>query len=175
VLGTLLLVVAVYFVVPVREDPVGGMAFRAAATSLLLAALAAVVVVEVRQALVNEDGPVDRLIAAIALVWVVFALAFYVLNLHRPDELTGLETRVDALYFAASTMLTVGYGDVHASGQLARGLVLVQMVFDVAFVATAGAVLSARMRSRAERRAVDRGDVRGRRPRRPRTRQARPQ
>jgi hypothetical protein len=175
VLGTLLLVVTLYFVVPVRRDPVGGMAFRAAATGLLLVVVAAVVVVAIRHAMVDDDGPVDRLVTAIAIVWVVFALAFYMLHLNRPDELAGLETRVDALYFTASTMLTVGYGDVHATGQIARGMVLVQMVFDVAFVATAGAVLSARLRSRAERRAADRGDVGGRRPRRPRTRRARPQ
>ena len=164
VASTLVVVANLYFVVPVREDPAGGMVLRATASALLLAGLDAVVVVEVRNAVVDHDETVDGLIVALALVWAVFALAFYVLHLHRPGELAGLETRVDALYFTVSTMLTVGYGDVHATGQLARGLVLVQMVFDVAFVATAGAVLNARVRSRAERRAAERGPSRVRRP-----------
>jgi len=160
VVGTLLVVLTLYFVVPVREDPAGGMVLRASVTALLLAGLAAVVVVEVGHAVVDHEATVDGLITALALVWVVFALAFYVLHLQRPHEIVGLETRVDALYFVVSTMLTVGYGDIHATGQVARGLVLVQMVFDVAFVATSGAVLSARVRSRAERRAVERGRIR---------------
>lgn len=166
--GTLLLVATLYFIVPVQQDPVGGMVLRAGVTALLLVALAGVVIVRVRNAVVDTEGSVDGLITAIALVWVAFALGFYILHLHRPEELAGLETRVDALYFTASTMLTVGYGDVHATGQIARGMVLVQMMFDVAFVATAGAVLSARVRSRAARRAADRGDARARLPRRPR-------
>jgi len=174
VLGTLLLIGTLYFVVPVRQDPAGGMVLRASLTVLLLAGLAAVVVLQVRHAMVDAEGTIDGLITALALVWIVFALGFYVLQLQRPDQLAGLETRLDALYFAASTMLTVGYGDVHATGQIARGMVLVQMVFDVAFVATGSAVISARVRSRAERRAADRGDVRGSRPRRPRARRVRP-
>jgi voltage-gated potassium channel len=166
VASTLVVVAILYFVVPVREDPAGGMVLRAAVTALLLAGLAAIVVIEVRHAIVDPEETVDGLVTALALVWVVFALAFYVLHLHRPSEIAGLETRVDALYFAVSTMLTVGYGDIHATGQVARGLVLVQMVFDVAFVATAGAVLNARFRSRAERVAVERASSRGRRQRR---------
>lgn len=175
VLGILLLVGTLYFVVPVRQDPAGGMILRAGATALLLAGLAAVVILQVRRAVLDAEATIDGLITALALVWAVFALGFYVLQLQRSDQLVGLETRVDALYFAASTMLTVGYGDVHATGQIARGMVLVQMMFDVAFVATAGAVINARVRSRAERRAAERGDVRGRRPRRPRARRVRPQ
>ena len=165
-LSTLVVIAILYFVVPVREDPAGGIVLRASVTALLLAGLAAFLVIEVRNAVVDPEETVAGLITALALVWVVFALAFYVLHLHRPTEITGLETRVDALYFAVSTMLTVGYGDIHATGQIARGMVLVQMVFDVAFVATAGAVLNARMRSRAERRAAERGSSGTRGPRR---------
>ena len=49
----------------------------------------------------------------------------------------------------------IGFGDVHAQGQLARGILCVQMVFDVAVLATAASVLArqigARVRSRSGR------------------------
>jgi voltage-gated potassium channel len=52
-----------------------------------------------------------------------------------------------------TTMTTVGTGDVHAAGQVARALVLVQMVFNVVFVATIATLLSTRVRLAAESRA----------------------
>ena len=42
----------------------------------------------------------------------------------------------DALYFTIVTMATVGYGDVHAEGQVARALVIGLIVFDVVIVAS---------------------------------------
>ena len=69
-----------------------------------------------------------------ALVWVLFSLAFYITSRQEPTEVAGLHTRLDALYFTASTILTIGFGDIHAAGQTARALVLLQMAFDVVFV-----------------------------------------
>jgi hypothetical protein len=78
----------------------------------------------------------------------VFALGYYVLALSTPGQVDGLETRTDALYFTLSTVATVGYGDVHAVGQLARGLVIVQIVFNAVFVAALVTALRSRVRSR---------------------------
>jgi hypothetical protein len=55
-----------------------------------------------------------------------------------------------------STVLTIGYGDVHAHGQLARGVVLVQMVFDVVVLAAGATTLTARVKRTAASRAADR-------------------
>ena len=74
----------------------------------------------------------------------------------RPSQIAGLHTRLDSLYFATTTLATVGTGDVHAAGQVARALVLVQMIFNVVFVATIAALLSARVKSAAELRAEER-------------------
>jgi voltage-gated potassium channel len=75
---------------------------------------------------------------ALMLVMLVMAasLAFYLLNLVDASQIEGLETRTDALYFTLSTMATVGFGDVHAEGQLARGMVVCLIVFNVVVVAT---------------------------------------
>jgi hypothetical protein len=65
-----------------------------------------------------------------------FSLAFFILNLVEPDQIADLSTKTDALYFTLSTMATVGYGDVHAEGQLARALVSGLIVFNVVVVAS---------------------------------------
>lgn len=72
----------------------------------------------------------------LVLLIMVFSLAFYLLDLLAPEQIDGLSTRTDALYFTLSTMATVGYGDVHAAGQLARGLVCALIGFNIVVVAS---------------------------------------
>ena len=59
----------------------------------------------------------------------------------RPGEFDGLLTRIDALYFVVTTLVTVGYGDIHPVGQLARALVSVQMVLKVGVLALVGGLV----------------------------------
>ena len=72
-----------------------------------------------------------------------------------PLEFVGLETKTDALYFALTTLATVGFGDVHAEGQIARVLLIAQMIFNVAVLTRAAQVLLA---SRAVPRLPDQGE-----------------
>jgi hypothetical protein len=152
-LGLVTLMTSLYFGFPVERDPWGGLALRTVAAALLLAALAMGVVVQLRRSVSDAERRVNGLVGAIVAVLLVFALAFFALSVHQPEEIGGIRTRVDALYFSASTMMTIGYGDVHAVGQTARALVLVQMVFDAIFVAAAAGLLSARVRRVASERA----------------------
>ena len=68
------------------------------------------------------------------------------------DQFAELETKTDALYFTLSTLATVGFGDVHAAGQLGRALVSVQVTFDLVFVAAVVTVLTTQLRARAAER-----------------------
>jgi voltage-gated potassium channel len=101
-----------------------------------------------RQVAADPDAGLQGLVMLLELVAVVFALGFYLLEVTTPGQVDGLQTRTDALYFTLSTITTIGFGDVHAVGQLARVMVIVQMVFDVVFVAAVVAVLSGRLRAR---------------------------
>jgi hypothetical protein len=76
------------------------------------------------------------LIFLLILLVIMFSLTFFLVNRVDPDQITGLETKTDALYFTLSTMATVGYGDVHAEGQFARGLASALIVFNVVVVAS---------------------------------------
>ena len=46
----------------------------------------------------------------------IFSFTYYLLAVNDPDQIVDLHTRLDAIYFSASTVATVGFGDIHASG-----------------------------------------------------------
>ena len=80
----------------------------------------------------------------VMLVVVGFSMSFFILAENAPDQMAGVETRTDALYFTLSTMTTVGFGDVHATGQFARVMVISLITFNVVVVATLLRGLTAR-------------------------------
>jgi voltage-gated potassium channel len=154
--SVLVLILALYFVVPVDTNPHAENAVRVVLSVLVLGGLAVGMVRQLRLHLDDASRKLDGLVVGIVLVVVVFAWVFYVLDKQSPGELAGMSTRLDSLYFAMTTMTTIGTGDVHAAGQTARALVLVQMVFNVLFVATAATLLTTRIRSAAEIRGQER-------------------
>ncbi|MFC7545906.1 potassium channel family protein [Plantactinospora sp. GCM10030261] len=135
-----LLIVGAYFVVPVEPDvSLTRTVLRAVITALLVFAVAVLTTRQVRRQV--RSGPeTDASLLSLAVTLVAglmtFALADYVLVVSDPSQFVGLRTRLDALYFALATVTTIGYGDVSAVGQLARGVVIVQMVFSVGVIAT---------------------------------------
>ena len=44
----------------------------------------------------------------------------YVVLADHPGQMEGIETKIDALYFTVTTLATVGFGDIHPVGQVAR-------------------------------------------------------
>ena len=154
--AVLLLIIAVYFVVPVELAPRREHVVRLTLGLLAFGALAFLMVRQLEGHLDDTSRRVDGLIVGIVLVVVVFAYAFYAMNRQDPGQFAGMRTRLDSLYFATTTLATVGTGDVHAAGQAARALVLVQMVFNVLFVATAATLLGSRMKEAAQSRAQER-------------------
>ncbi|MGB0100828.1 MAG: potassium channel family protein [Nocardioides sp.] len=148
------LAVVFYFTVPVQVDE--DLALRAAISGLIFLLLTAGVVWQVMAHIEHPDRQPDGLLLILVLAILAFALAFYRLAIDSPGQIVGLETRLDSLYFTMTTLLTVGYGDIHAEGQVARGLVLVQMVFNVAVIATAFSTLSTVVRSNTLRRVEQR-------------------
>ncbi|MBV9922782.1 MAG: two pore domain potassium channel family protein [Pseudonocardia sp.] len=78
----------------------------------------------------------DPVLAAVIGV-AVFAFADLVVATAAPGEFVDLNTKTDALYFALTTLATIGFGDVHAQGQVARALLIVKMLFNVLVITTA--------------------------------------
>jgi voltage-gated potassium channel len=143
-------VLVLYFVFPVDADraPVGVLA----GILLSVAALVTVVVIvasEARGAVSRMSG--WHLVLVLEVVLVVFSFVYYLLADKDPAQFVGLATRLDALYFATTTTATVGFGDVHADGQFARGVVTAHMIFNIIFIAAVVNLAKERM---TERRAA---------------------
>lgn len=153
--GTLSLVsvLAIYYAVPVGALPSGiGIVISVAALLggvTLLGWLTVRQVQRLARRTADEAVRLDSLVFLVVVVVPMFALGFFALNDADPDQFVSLDTKTDALYFALSTLATVGFGDVHAEGQLARGLVTLQIAFNLVIVATAASLLTAQIRARA--------------------------
>ena len=146
-----------YFVVPVSSgDAPLGLLLGTLLGAALLALVAKVVFTELRRE-ERRLKPIHLLIA-FELALVTFSLGYYLLAHAHPAEVTGLTTRLDALYFSMTTMATVGYGDVSASGQLARLLVTGQLAFNLVFIAALFGLLQDQVRHGAFRPKTDPAD-----------------
>lgn len=148
--ATLVAVVVLYFALPleVRPSPVR-LLVELALTLAAVAWVARVIVREARRQLGGAgDGLRGRHLALLVeLAVVLFALAYYLLAVHGTGQMAGIDTRLDALYFTVTTMGTVGYGDIHPVGQLARAVATVHVVFDVVVLALAARLLARVLRN----------------------------
>lgn len=142
---------ALYLVVPLpRENTVSEVV-------ILVLALGAVVAVAgwaVQRAWLKEKVAERlRLLALVLYVAViVFALAYVSIGTSNPAAFTESMDRVDALYFTATVLATVGFGDITAVSHGARLLVTFQMVFNILVVSTALGLIINAPRQSAERR-----------------------
>lgn len=91
-------------------------------------------------------------------VLALFSLTYLAIAEH-PGQIMGMSTPLDSLYFTMTTLMTIGFGDIAAQGQLARGTVLVQMFFSVLVLSASVRLLSSLTRSIA--REVGRGEAEG--------------
>jgi voltage-gated potassium channel len=140
----------VFYTVPVSTDESTGRVVASTLITLLgVAVLAWGIVEQVRRQLQSRSEDIHTLVMLLPLAAVLFALGFYVLAEHRPTQFDGLHTRTDALYFTISTLTTVGFGDITAHGQLARVLVIFQLVFNAVFIGAAVSTIVATIRNRA--------------------------
>ncbi len=140
----------IFYTVPVSADEsTGRVALSVSITLVGVAALAWGIFEQVRRQMRSRSEDIHTLVMLLPLAAVLFALGFYVLAEHSPAQFDGLQTRTDALYFTLSTVTTVGFGDITAHGQLARVLVMFQLIFNAIFVGAAASTIVATIRNRA--------------------------
>jgi len=75
----------------------------------------------------------------------LFAMAYYLIQRNDPTQFDGLVTRTDSLYFTVITLGTIGYGDVHAVGQFARVVTMIQVALDLVVIGAFVAIASSRV------------------------------
>jgi voltage-gated potassium channel len=114
-----------------------------------VAVLAVLILVTVLRLIrAGPDVRVRSLVALLCVAVLFFSWAEVVLA-KEPGQFDDLHTKTDSLYFAVSTLATVGFGDVHATGQLARAAVIIQILFNLLFLGLAITVLTGWLRHRA--------------------------
>ena len=134
-----------YFLVPYDADraPVGVVV----GVVVSVVAISAVTAAVLRLATAHDRLRAVHLVLALEAVVMAFSFVYYLLATSGSGQFAGLHTRVDALYFSLTTTTTVGFGDIHASGQLARTLVSAQLAFNLVFVAGLAALVRVRVAS----------------------------
>lgn len=130
-------VLVLYFAVPVSSDvPLPRLALSVLGALVGAGVVVTVVLRELGRHLRGEEEGLTfvRLLLLFEVVALAFAFSYYVLATNTVDQFAGIETRVDALYFMVITAATVGYGDAHATGQAARVVVTINVVFNIVFL-----------------------------------------
>ncbi|MBN0046983.1 two pore domain potassium channel family protein [Streptomyces actuosus] len=151
--------IAAYFLLPIdrlgpRHPLLSWILFGAA-----LALIAVLLLRQIRDVLLDRPDTRPGLVIPllICLSVLVFATTYLALA-KRPGEFYGLSTRVDSLYFTVVTLATVGYGDIHPQGQLARLVAVVQILYGFVFVTAGATALSRRVHNLLAQRIGDGGD-----------------
>ena len=80
----------------------------------------------------TEEGAVEALAGTIPLFLVLFAASYFLMVHANAASFSSHHlTRTDALYFTVTVFSTVGFGDITATSQSARALVMTQIVLDL--------------------------------------------
>ncbi|MBP7971979.1 MAG: ion channel [Candidatus Nanopelagicales bacterium] len=90
-------------------------------------------------------------LAIVITASIVFFSQTYYRIAQSPGQFEELTTRLDSMYFTVTTAMTVGFGDVHAAGQVARFYVLINMVFNALVIGTALKVVGFMTHSRVSK------------------------
>jgi hypothetical protein len=123
-----LVAVAAYFVLPFTNL----LSVRTASLLAVGTVVLAVLLVWQVRAITRSRYPVVQGIGAVILIvplfFVVFATAYYAMGQADPAGWSEPLTRLDALYFTVTVFATVGFGDIVATSQAGRAVVLTQML-----------------------------------------------
>ena len=127
--------------------------------ALGLVVFALVIVWQVR-AIVSSDVPRLRtlraVVIAVSTLLVVFAATYSVISNGRPDSFSEPLSRTDALYFTLTTFATVGFGDIAPRTDLARIVVMIQMITGLIAVGLLGKIVFAAMQKGLRRQQDER-------------------
>ncbi|WP_435877768.1 potassium channel family protein [Streptomyces kurssanovii] len=155
--GGVLMTVA-YFLLPLEELGPERPAVSWTLFTLALVSIALLLLFQVRDVLTERPGtrPGVAIPLLMCLSVLVFSGAYHTLA-KEPGEFTGLNTRLDALYFTVVTLATVGYGDIHPRGQSARLVTVLQILYTFVFLTAAATALSRWLHARLTYRAQEAG------------------
>lgn len=125
------------------------------AVTLLILAFAFIdmLIRDLRRNHMNPIGERTAVIGVMVIESVLLFAATYLAISEYDKQIVGLETPLDAVYFTMTTLMTIGFGDIAAEGQFARGVVLVQMIFTFVLLSSSVRLFTSLTRGIAEEHA----------------------
>ena len=155
--GSTIGLVAIYYLLPLDRAKVEG---ALAILGVGLLGLVGLVAYQVRS-IMKATYPALRAFGALAtsapLFLLLFAGTYFVTSGISVANYSEPMTRTDALYFTVTIFATVGFGDIVATSEGARVLVMGQMVVDVIIVGIGAKIIVDAVQYGRERQITDAG------------------
>lgn len=133
-------VFGIYFVVPFDRD-IGSIVVQLLLSIVAFLGVAVWEVVRILRSDLPQLRAAEAIGVLVPLFIVLFSAIYLVMSTDGTGQFTETLTHVDALYFTVTVLATVGFGDIAAVTQGARIVVTIQMMLDIAIVATLAKVI----------------------------------
>lgn len=148
-------VLALYGLVPVREETSTAVAAMAVAGLVVVAVVFARQLGRIGRSRRPVLAAIEALVLVVTLFVVLFAFLYVSLSAGNPDSFTQPVGKVAGIYFTVTILGTVGFGDIAAVADQARIAVTIQMVLDLVLIGVAVKVIGNSARRRVSRLASE--------------------
>src|SRR5262245_23546944 len=125
----------IYALLPVEAISTTDALVRLVATLVFVALVIALQVHAIRSANHPVLRAIEAAINTICVFIIVFSLCYLGLARSNPASFSEPLNHISAFYFTVTTLATVGFGDISAKSDIARLVVTVQMLLDLAIIA----------------------------------------
>lgn len=120
----------------------GNQSIFTAQTVLSMLFIAQMLIMILRHILIEKEITGDLIMGgacAFVLLGLVWAFAYYLLEIYQPNSFKGIEERSDDMwdffYYSFVTLTTLGYGDILAVSKQARGLTVLEAIIGQLYLA----------------------------------------
>ena len=129
--GTTVVLVTIYYLLPLDHASTGAVVVMLVGGLLLLIGLVAWQVRSILRSPFPGLRAIEALATSVPLFLLLFAGVYVAMADHSARSFGQHLTHTDALYFTVTVFSTVGFGDITAKSQVARVVVMVQMIADL--------------------------------------------
>ncbi|WP_433782606.1 potassium channel family protein [Actinomycetospora sp. CA-101289] len=125
------LIVVLYYVLPLRTSVDLGTVIRLAVGLVALGLLVAWQLRGIARSPYPALRAIETLAVVIPLFLLLFAAAYTLMSQAQPASFSEEMSRTDAVYFSVTVFATVGFGDISPVSDPARVVVTIQMIADL--------------------------------------------
>jgi voltage-gated potassium channel len=131
-LGVSAVLIALYYLAPLDHLAGGSLLLSMIIGLLVLAAMTAYQVWAILRATHPGVRAIEALATTVPLFLLLFAATYFLMS-HASSSNFNVHalTRTDSLYFTVTVFATVGFGDISAASEVARLVVVAQMILDL--------------------------------------------